>query len=580
MANGLAPLFLAAFLAAVLLCGCSGSYTGPRLTVTNETLAEVDSRIFGQFLERASWGEPGPEAALLPGTHTLDPRVVTLMKHMKIPLLRFPGGSDVDYIDWRDMVSNAPGREGKPRPTTVGHTGGRITNRFGLDEFLALCDELDSQPLLVVKVLAAVRDMQTLEQVAYEAAAYVAYCNAPLGVDLPGDLEKWPRLRARNGHPAPYGVKLWQAGNELWIVQGKVQREEHLGLDTPQKAADRYAECLTAVIDRMKQVDPSITILMDGPRREDSVLARLSKRPGIRRRVEILTHHAYAPGPMQQPDNADPNQFGDADWWRVFVAMPGEYDPNGQCVAFGDVYRQYTEMCKTTGVTEWNWNGWGERKLKPRPGFDPLWAAGVGSAGFLHGLIRNAAHVKLANQSLLVGRSWGITAIRVDPDGNEPPGLLPTGVTTMLSARNHGRWLVRSELGQVPTVPVDLRIGWATPPGTVALLDAVTTADEGRLYLHVINRSWDRDLPLRVTLKGLGTPRAVTRYGWQAQPRNSTPFIRDLTDLLEGEPVKVDPTEPTLHIPARSVNVYVWDLKQAGGASGSLAGAGLREATR
>jgi alpha-N-arabinofuranosidase len=33
-----------------------------KVVVKDQTLHAVDKRLFGQFLERASWGEPGPEA--------------------------------------------------------------------------------------------------------------------------------------------------------------------------------------------------------------------------------------------------------------------------------------------------------------------------------------------------------------------------------------------------------------------------------------------------------------------------------------------------------------------------------------
>ena len=68
-----------------------------RIRVTGHVLHPVSENLFGQFLEKPSWGnETGPEAALLPGAHRLDPRVETLLQAMEIPVVRFPGGTDVD----------------------------------------------------------------------------------------------------------------------------------------------------------------------------------------------------------------------------------------------------------------------------------------------------------------------------------------------------------------------------------------------------------------------------------------------------------------------------------------------------
>ena len=69
------------------------------LTVSNETLHRIDPRMFGQFMERPSWGEIGAEGALVPGTNQLQPKVRELLEDMEVPVIRFPGGTDVDFMD-------------------------------------------------------------------------------------------------------------------------------------------------------------------------------------------------------------------------------------------------------------------------------------------------------------------------------------------------------------------------------------------------------------------------------------------------------------------------------------------------
>ena len=103
--------------------------TGIKITVSDIVLHEINPRLFGQFMERPSWGEIGPEAAVVPGTHELRPEARQLLRQMRVPLARFPGGTDVDYIDWLDMIDNVPGRPGE-RPVTKGHQGDRVTNNF------------------------------------------------------------------------------------------------------------------------------------------------------------------------------------------------------------------------------------------------------------------------------------------------------------------------------------------------------------------------------------------------------------------------------------------------------------------
>ncbi|MFZ5833202.1 MAG: hypothetical protein ACOY3P_24200, partial [Planctomycetota bacterium] len=187
-----------------------------RITISDAVLHEIDPRLFGQFMERPSWGEIGAEAAVIPGTHKLQPEAERLLRQMRVPLARFPGGTDVDYTNWQDMIDNVPGRAGD-RPVTVGHQGDRVTNNFGYDEFLRLCQELNVEAILVVNFREGLVADEGPQKWADHAAKLVAYCNAPVENNLPDELAPWPKLRAQNGHPEPYRVKYFQIGNESWI---------------------------------------------------------------------------------------------------------------------------------------------------------------------------------------------------------------------------------------------------------------------------------------------------------------------------------------------------------------------------
>jgi alpha-N-arabinofuranosidase len=79
-----------------------------------------------------------------------------------------------------------------------------------------------------------------------EAAAWVEYCNGPA-------TSKYGAMRAANGHPAPFGVKLWEVGNEIWgnWVRG------HSNAETYARNYNRYAQA-------MRAVDPSIKLIAVG----------------------------------------------------------------------------------------------------------------------------------------------------------------------------------------------------------------------------------------------------------------------------------------------------------------------------
>jgi alpha-N-arabinofuranosidase len=74
----------------------------------------------------------------------------------------------------------------------------------------------------------------------------VKYCNGPADSPI-------GRLRAQNGHPEPYGVRLWEVGNELY---GRWQ----VSWTTPGGYADRFRRFSAA----MRKADPTIRVLACG----------------------------------------------------------------------------------------------------------------------------------------------------------------------------------------------------------------------------------------------------------------------------------------------------------------------------
>jgi alpha-N-arabinofuranosidase len=210
------------------------------ITVKDQVHHHLDPRLFGQFMERPAFsGEIGPEAAVVPGTHQLQPQAEKLIREMQIPALRFPGGTDVDFLDWTDMVDNVPGRETKGRPTSAPR-GKKVTNAFGYDEFLQMCGRNRSEAILALNFRDGLLGVKPLEEAAAHAAALVSYCNGSTK-SLPPSLAKWAQLRVQNGHPEPYHVKYFQIGNETWMFNPEVKKKvsftgNPLKLDLPARS--------------------------------------------------------------------------------------------------------------------------------------------------------------------------------------------------------------------------------------------------------------------------------------------------------------------------------------------------------
>jgi alpha-L-arabinofuranosidase len=159
--------------------------------------------------------------------------VIAVLKTLRSGVYRFPGGNFVSAHEWRNAIGDPD-----KRPPTLDPVWNAVQpNDVGTDDFIALCRLLDVEPYITVN--AGFGD-------AWSAAQLVEYANGaattPMG-----------RLRAANGHPQPYGIKLWGIGNEMfgdWQF-GFMAQEQY------QVKHNLFAEA-------MRRVDPTIRLLASG----------------------------------------------------------------------------------------------------------------------------------------------------------------------------------------------------------------------------------------------------------------------------------------------------------------------------
>ncbi len=463
--------------------------------------AAIAPELFGHFLERASWGESGPERAWQAAAPHLRPDCLQALRELAPTLVRFPGGSDVDYTDWRDLISGAPQRDDPARPLTCGHTGQTVANRFGLHEFLALRDELGFEVLWCVKVLTAFLEREPLAAVAHQAAALVAYLNAPLDAPLASELAVYPRLRAANGHPEPFDVRRFQLGNETWFQLEGSGKAGTLPQAYPEAAAAAFCTCLRTIGEAMLAVDPTITLIADAPpRRAAPASCQVMADPWVRAHVVQLACHTYAPGPLKPPVHRAQGERAVTaeELWYAWVAQPGGFDVTGQAQADGERYRWLQGEGWELAVTEWNWNGFPAEEGATTCGLAKDVAAMLGATGFLHGMLRHADVVRLATQSMLLGHCWDLALIHYDfAAQREPAHYAPHGAAARLYRHHHGEQLVATVVDG-PCYEQPWATEWAPAQPRVAYLDVVATADAQLLYLHVINRDHAHERALQL----------------------------------------------------------------------------------
>jgi alpha-N-arabinofuranosidase len=155
---------------------------------------------------------------------------IRLLKDQGISIARWPGGNFVSAYDWRDGLGDPDKRP--PRRELAWN--GLESNDMGIDDFMTFCRLLGAEPYIAVN--SGLGD-------AHSAAEEVEYVNGPATCRL-------GQLRAANGHPAPYGVKIWGVGNEMY---GPWQ--------WGHMAVTQYPEKHNLIVKSMRKVDPTLKVI-------------------------------------------------------------------------------------------------------------------------------------------------------------------------------------------------------------------------------------------------------------------------------------------------------------------------------
>jgi alpha-N-arabinofuranosidase len=383
------------------------------------------------------------EASCVPDDNILGIRkeYYDLLKKMKVGIFRYPGGCFADT-------------KGNKLEYCIGDIDQRYSPNivygmqyermdFGLHEFLQLCENLGCEPKITLNF-----ENSTPE----EAANYVEYCN--------GDTTTtFGKLRKANGRSEPFKVKYWEIGNEQWY-------------NTPE-----YLKGYVEIYDKIKEVDNSIIILIDGNhwngrKNFDSLVYY------TRDKCEIYSYH-HACGV-----NINHN-LTDYERYISLIGMPHEMDKFIVSVDKWILESGFYPKLKQ-GTTEWWTTYSSETKDEWLIDTNSLHSSlmmGLLNAGFMNTFIRQSETFVLASRTL------GIGFIRkgYDKSGNRKIfGTLPYEALKMIS-NHHGKDLISFVLEVEKYTPV-FREGmhWVTD---VPYLDVSVTGGKDSIFLIVINRS-------------------------------------------------------------------------------------------
>ncbi len=425
------------------------------------TIAPVDERIFGGFLEHM--GRAVYEGVFDPKSAHADENgfrqdVLAALRKQRYTAMRYPGGNFASGYHWLDGVGP---RDQRP-PIRELAWQSLEPNQFGTDEYIQMARQMDWTPMITVNLGTGTPE---------EARNWVEYCNSPVGT-------KYANLRAANGHPEPYHVKLWCLGNEM---DGPWQ----LG----HVPADQYAIRAQQAAKLMKDTDPSIELVAAGScttglpsymEWDRTVLEYIGQY------AEYISLHRYVG-----------NEKGDT---PDFLAVTNSIDQQIEDMEAACRYVQARRRAKKRHSLCFDeWNVWYRAReaqhVDGRGQFAPhlieehynLEDALV-AAGFLNSFIRHADSVKIANIAQIV---------------NVIAPILTRGDELLLQSIYYPFVMYSVRRSGIALRPAVEGPGYeSTSYGYVQDIDTSAILGDGLLHVFLTNRSLDEQAAVSVEFPG------------------------------------------------------------------------------
>ncbi|MBE6821930.1 MAG: alpha-N-arabinofuranosidase [Ruminococcaceae bacterium] len=182
---------------------------------TEQKLSKINRNIYGHFSEHLGHCIYGGifvgKDSKIPNVNGMRSDVVEALKHIRIPVLRWPGGCFADEYHWRDGIG--PNESRKKMVNT--NWGGLVEdNSFGTHEFMELCRQLGCEPYINGNLgSGTVREMS-------EWVEYMTFSG----------ISPMSELRRQNGREEPWKLKYFGVGNESWGGGGNMPAEYYSGL--------------------------------------------------------------------------------------------------------------------------------------------------------------------------------------------------------------------------------------------------------------------------------------------------------------------------------------------------------------
>ena len=495
---------------------------------THRTIAPLDRNIFGSFLEHL--GRAIYEGIYDPGSKLSDANgfrkdVMSEVREMGVPIIRYPGGNFVSGYNWLDGVGPK-----QDRPRVLDKAWNSLnTNQFGTNEFMAWARAVGTQPLMGLNLGAGTAE---------EAAALVEYCNVDKGT-------RWSDLRRKHGFADPYGVKHWCLGNEM---DGPWQIGHMTSTEYGYKAADAARQM------RYVDPDPSLQLVACG-----------SSGPGMptylewdREVLEQCYEYVNALSLHRYVGNSPEETSGDsAKYLALNLTMDRQIE---ETLAVCDLVRGHKRSPKKLWLSFDEWNVWyrarsgdatnGHHQEAPHL-LEEIYnledALVVG--GIINTLLRHADRVKIACLAQLINV--------IAPIMTNANGLFRQ---TIFHPYN---WALQYARGSVLDVLVESPSAYEVSGiGQVSHLDATATYNpgDGNLALFLLNRDLSKAHQVEVNWEGKAASSLLTSWvltGDDLKAVNSFDAPNKVAPQTAGKP-SGGAGRTIIELPPHSYSVFQW----------------------
>lgn len=487
----------------------------------------VNRDIFGQFVEMLGDGVydgiwVGKDSRI-PNVRGIRSDVVSALRELHVPVVRWPGGCFGDRYNWRDGI-------GASRTSTVNNWGNVVEpNTFGTDEYMDFIDQIGAEAYVSINVGSGTPQ---------SAANWLEY----MTTDQPSALGN---LRSINGHPDPYRIKYLGIGNESWGCGGGMSAENYVA---EYKRFATFAINLNPAQNgpimfiRSKDAMQNVAAGPDGNKTEytEAVMKAWSQRPDYGWTMDGLSLHYYTGGTkgvLASPSSG----FGEAEY---AASLKNTWVMDDLIQTHASIMDRY-DPTKKVGLMIDEWGLW----ASPMPGSKFMFMK-------QNGTLRDAI-VAALNLNIFARHADRVRMANIAQMANVIHAMVLTDGPKMLRTPSYHVFRLYVPFQGAQLLPVKVDAGQYTF-GSVALprVDAIAArARDGKVWLAVTNLDASRVTDISLAIAGLAARSATGEVLTGPQVDSLNSFDQPNSIIPQAVRVAAKGGSLVLHLPPKSVTV-------------------------